>query len=251
VADAVNSFTSSDYTYDTTVQGYKTAIDSARTSVSASLNDLIGANESFSLGTGSSVGDARVSQIKSSIASIEASLQKSKIRAPFAGTVTRQDAKVGQVAQSGTTLVTIISESDMYVEANISEINIGKVSVGNRAEVEFDAYPGEKFMGTVTFIDPGETLIDDVVNYKIRIELDETEKDIKSGLTVAAKIVSREKQGVASIPFYTVTKEGEKTFVNKLENGTPVKTEISLGIVGSNGDAEILSGLGEGDEVSY
>ena len=144
----------------------------------------------------------------------------------------------------------------MYIEANVSEINIGKVAVGNKVEVEFDAYPGETFMGEITFIDPGETIVDEVVNYKIRIGLDiagdsEQANRIKSGLTAAVKIASAKKEGVLTIPLYSILRENGKLYVNKLldEKGTIEKVEVMTGITGSDGKTEVVSGLSEGDRV--
>lgn len=243
VAYAVNSFTPAEFTYESTVTGYKTAIDSARTSVATAREGILNANNATS---------ARVDQTGFSITALEANLRKSRIVAPFTGTVTRQDAKIGQIATAGTALVSIISESDLYIEANVSEINIGKVAVGNTVEIEFDAYPGEKFPGTITFIDPGETVVDEVVNYKIRIELAQSDERIKSGLTAAATIASARKDDVLAIPIYAVSRENGRLYANKIvdEKGTTERVELTVGIIGSDGMVEILSGLLESDTIT-
>ncbi|MEK7062432.1 MAG: efflux RND transporter periplasmic adaptor subunit [Patescibacteria group bacterium] len=214
VAYAVNAFTPADYVYESTVAGYKTAIDSARTSVTGAREGLINAN---------GAGQARVDQIKSSILALESSLQKSQIVAPFAGVVSKQEAKVGESVTVGEGLVVLISDNDIYIEANVSEINVGKIQNGNKAKIELDAFPDEFFEGQVAFIDPAETIVDKVVNYKIKILLLETKfpnernlVSLKSGLTANVKITANEKQNVLSVPIYTIIKEGDKSFVNKL-----------------------------------
>lgn len=243
VAYAVNSFTPAEFAYDSTVTGYKTAVDAARSAVSNARQNLINAD---------SAGSERVSQMQSSVDSLEVSLNKSRIIAPFNGTVTRADAKVGEVATPQQSLITLISENDLYVEANVSEVNIGKVKVGNRVSVEFDAYPGTSFSGTVTFIDPGESIVDKVVNYKIRIKLDPANSlALKSGLTANVKIATASSTQALAVPVYATFKEGDKTFVNKLIDDKPVKTEVELGLQGSDGSAEVLSGLSEGDSIEY
>ena len=138
----------------------------------------------------------------------------------------------------------------MYIEANVSEINIGKVAAGNVVKIEFDAYPGEKFQGTVTFIDPGETVVDEVVNYKLRIEINNPDVKIRSGLTAGVTIASAEKKDVLSIPTYAVMREDGKMYVNKfVEKKIIEKVEITTGITGSDGYVEVLSGLSESDTV--
>lgn len=252
VAYAVNSFTPAEYAYESTVTGYKTAVDLARTNVDSIRSTVITDKErlvSQKSGNLNSAGQARVNQIKSSISALESSLAKSRITAPFTGTITRQDAKVGEIAKSGEPLITLISESDMYIEANISEINIGKVNLDNNVKLEFDAYPGEVFLGKVVFIDPGETVVDEVVNYKIRIEPEAFDKRIKSGLTGSVHIAAGEKENVLFIPIYTTFKEEDKIYVNKLVDREVQKVEIQTGLVGSDGKIEVLSGLNEGDTV--
>ncbi|HEY4516278.1 MAG TPA: efflux RND transporter periplasmic adaptor subunit [Candidatus Paceibacterota bacterium] len=241
VAYAVNSFAPANFAYEATVTGYKTAIDSARNTVATARDGVLSA---------SGAGEERVNQIKSSISSLEAELRKSRITAPFGGTVSRQDADVGEIAQAGEIFVSVISENDMYIEANVSEINIGKVAAGNVVKIEFDAYPGEKFQGTVTFIDPGETVVDEVVNYKLRIEINNPDVKIRSGLTAGVTIASAEKKDVLSIPTYAVMREDGKMYVNKfVEKKIIEKVEITTGITGSDGYVEVLSGLSESDTV--
>lgn len=262
VALAINSFTPAEYAYDTTVAGYKTSINTARSDVSTSRSAVISAKESISSqpiigqsGQLSSVAiqQAKVNEARSSVSAIEATISKTRIVAPFDGTVTKQDAKVGQTVVSGDPLISLISESNMYIEANVSEINIGKVSPGNSATIEFDAYPNEYFNGTVVFVDPGETLVDEVVNYKVRVELENTDptvtSKIKSGLTANIRITSSKKENVISIPVYAVIEENGKFYVNKSTNGNVTKVEVTKGLQGSDGNVEIVSGINEGDEV--
>lgn len=244
VAYAVNSFAPADFTYTSTVEGYKTAIDSAKTGVVTARESIINADRS---------GTERVSQTKSSITALESSFSKSRIIAPFTGTVTRQDAKIGQSVTAGSALIDMISESDMFIEANVSEINIGKLTVGNSAKIEFDAYPNETFNGVVTFIDPGETMVDKVVNYKIRVEFESSSQNektkIKSGLTANIKISTEKREGVLAVPIYALDLKDGKHFVNKLVNNKPIETEVEVGLQGSDGVVEVTSGLAEGEKV--
>lgn len=241
VAYSINSFAPNEFAYESTVVGYKTAIDSARSTVATAKEKISSISSQ----------EAKVSQIKSSIRSLEAELSKSKIIAPFSGTVTKQEAKQGQIAKAGEPLITMISESDMYIEANVSEINIAKISLGNKAKIEFDALPGEIFEGAVVFIDPAETIVDGVANYKVRVEILAMDPRIKSGLTTNINIETERREGVLAIPVYAVVKEGDKSFVQKLEGGQVIRVEVTTGLLGRDGNIEIISGLNEGDELSY
>ena len=136
------------------MDGYKTAVNSARAEVSTARESVIGASSY-------PAGNAKINQIQYSINSLLASLSKSRIVAPFPGTITRQDAKVGETVQIGEALVSLMSLGNMYIEANVSEINIGKVAEGNkvkielmlrgreRANIDFAFSVFEKFMGSI------------------------------------------------------------------------------------------------------
>lgn len=254
---AVNSFTPDDYSYEATVTGYKTAVDSARSAVSSARGKIITAEQNISsspivgsTGVISSIAEqeAKVSQEQLSIAALEAAVSKSSITAPFSGIITRQDAKVGETAKSGEPLVSLVSQ-EMYIEANVSEINIGKVSVGNQTTITFDAFPEESFGGVISFIEPGETIVDSVVNYKVRINSAELDERVKVGLTANVEIETWKKENVLAVPAFAIIKEAGQSYVSKLEGGSAIKTPITTGAEGSNGLIEVLSGLNEGDIV--
>jgi HlyD family secretion protein len=196
--------------------------------------------------------ESKVAQAQSSVAAFEASFNKTIIRAPFSGVVTLQDAKVGNAVSPGNTLISIISQNQMYVEANISEIQIGKIKMGDKVSITFDAFPNEKFSGAVAYIEPGDVIIDGVVNYKIRVSLDSYEERIKSGLTANLKIETARKSGVLAVPLYAVLKEDGKAFANKkIGEKEYQKVPIELGLSGNNGLVEVLSGLSEGDTLEF
>lgn len=260
IAAAVNTFSSTDYAYDTTVNGYKTTILSARNEVSDAISNLVSAKDKLNLaptlgqnGEFESVltQESKVKQAEAAVASLEASLSKSVIRAPFDGIVTVQDAKLGATVSAGNTLISVISQSEMYIEADISEIHIGKIKVGDLTTITFDAFQGEQFDGEVSYIEPGDTIIDGVVNYKIRISIANLDSRIKSGLTANLKIQTAKKENVLVLPLYAVIKENDQNFVNKLVGKKSQKTLVTLGLIGNSGLAEVLSGLSEGDRVEF
>lgn len=262
MAGAVNTFSPAEYAYETTVNNYKTVISGARSDVSGAVSSLVTAKDKLNTApTLSADGqfesvltqEAKVAQAQAAVSSLEASLNKFNIRAPFDGVVTLQDAKVGGAVSAGVTLVSVISQNAMYIEANISEIHIGKVAIGNPVSVTFDAFPAEAFLGEVSYVEPGDVIIDGVVNYKIRVNLLNPDAKIKSGLTANLKIQTAKKENVLTLPLYAITREGDQNFVNKIipSEGKAQKIPVGLGLSGNNGSVEILSGLSAGDTVEF
>jgi len=260
IAGAVNTFSPADYVYDTTVSNYKTTISSARSEVSGAISAIVTAKDKLNaaptLGEAGQFEDvlaqeAKVAQAEASVSALEASLDKSLIRAPFDGIVTRQDAKVGGAVSAGVVVASVVGKNNMYVEANISEIHIGKIMTGNPVYITFDAFPSEEFSGEVSYIEPGDVIIDGVVNYKIRVNLTESDSRIKNGLTANLKIQTNKKENVLVIPLYVVKEENGQSFVNKITSNGVQKVSISLGLSGNNGDVEVLDGLNGGDVLEF
>lgn len=260
VAQAVNTFTPAKFEYETTVTTYKSTVSSARTEVSKAITDLVAAKEKFNSAPVVSEGgdfetilgqEAKVAQAEAALGSLRASLAKTSMVAPFSGVITKQDAKVGGTVSAGASLVSLASQNQMYIEANISEINIGKVLVGNRVNVNFDAFPSEVFSGKVTFIEPGDLILEGVVNYKIRVELDNFDDKIKKGLTANLDIETSRKNDVLSVPLYALTKEGDLYYANKVVGNNIERVPVQIGLVGYDGRVEILEGLSSGDTLQF
>ncbi len=259
MAAAVNSFAPADFSYETTVSGYKSSINTARTNITTATTDVVTAREKLKnaptqIGQGFNdvlEQEAKVAQARAAVSSLESSLAKYRIVAPFDGVVTVQDAEVGGTVSAGSPIVSVISSDKMYIEANISEIHIGKVAVGNKVKITFDAFKDREFVGSVYFIEPGDVVIDGVVNYKIRVDIEGDNSSIKSGLTSNLKVETSKRENVISIPLYAVVEEEGKNFVEVQKGKDVSRVEVNLGLSGNNGMVEVLSGVGEGEVLSY
>ena len=263
VAFLANSIKIDEFRYEATITNYKSIVSSARSDVSLAITNIIAAREKLTSApqkvTTVGVADfdtvlsqeARVEQFVAALASTQAEFAKSIITSPIDGIVTVQDAKVGETVTTGTRIISIISYKSLEIEANVSEVNISKVSIGNTVSIQFDAFAGQAFTGKVTYIEPAETIIDNVVNYKIIVSIDSEIPNIKSGLTANLTIKTEEKLDVLKIPLYAVTRTSEKATVQKVEgeNTESQTVEVTLGLSGNDGGVEILSGLNVGDTI--
>jgi membrane fusion protein (multidrug efflux system) len=86
----------------------------------------------------------------------ELNLSRTVVRAPISGRITQADRlQAGQEIVSGLPVVTIVANSNSYVEANFKETDLAEMQVGQPARIEFDAYPGVKLKGHVASIGAG------------------------------------------------------------------------------------------------
>lgn len=96
--------------------------------------------------------DARVKQARATLAQAELNLERTSIKAPTSGIVSRKAVEVGQLVQPGQPLLALVSLDDVWVIANFKETQLDEVRVGQRARVEVDALGGRDFNGHVDSI---------------------------------------------------------------------------------------------------
>ncbi|HOY56439.1 MAG TPA: efflux RND transporter periplasmic adaptor subunit [bacterium] len=211
--------------------------------------------------------ESRVRQAEAGVLLAQAQLNDSLIIAPIDGILTKVNNKIGeQVGLSGS-VMQMIGKSPFEIEVNIPEADISKVILGQTTDITLDAFGDNTFFaGTVSFIDPAETKIQDVVYYKVKIIFNsqcptkagsdgvvatsttECVETIKSGMTANATIVTNFKGNVLAVPTRAIkSKNGDKV-VEVLENKKVVEKNITTGLRGDDG-TEIISGLVEGEEV--
>lgn len=264
VALAVNRETPSSVATQTMLDTYRASISSARNAVitaDGTLNDVKSAltlaeknlalKKSGSTPEAISSQEAKVLQADADLQNVAAQLSKTSLRSPQNGVVTKQEAKVGEVVTPGKVIVSIISDNKLEIESNVSEISIGKVAIGNPADIKFDAFPGELFKGKVTYIEPGETIIDGVVNYKVTVAFVEEYPQIKSGLTSKLDIITGIKSGVLNIPQYVLITKEDGTYVSKQVGDKFEEVKVEVGLRGQDGSVEVISGIAEGDIIEY
>jgi len=194
---------------------------------------------------------ARVKAAEASVSNIEAQLQKTVLRSPITGVVTRQDAKIGEIIGANSVITSLISDAAFEIKANIPEVDITKVEVGDSARVTLDAYGNDVvFTVTVSMIDPAETVIEGVSTYKVTFGFEENDDRIRSGMTANIDVETERREQVLYVPQRAViTKDQLKLIRVVTGKNTFEEVEIEIGIRGSYGNIEIISGIEEGDQI--
>jgi len=202
---------------------------------------------------------AQVAQAQGSLDSISNQLGNNLIKAPIDGLITESNYRVGETVNPAKNVFAMLSKNNYEIEVDISETDINKIKVGNKSEVTFDAFGEDSiFTGEVTFIEPAQTVIQDVIYYKTtvdklvfpQIDGKPAAWDIKPGMTANITITTAEKKGVMIIPQRAVIEKEDKTkIVRVLQNSQPVEKAVTLGLRGDNGLVEVISGLNENDET--
>jgi len=193
--------------------------------------------------------EAVVAQAQASVKSVEAKLENARIVAPISGTITQFDAKMGQLASPGISLVSIMGVGGYEVDAGVSETDIGKVVLGDKVSMTLDAFPNETFSGSVFYIAPAETNTNGVISYQIKISFAKMDARFKSGLTANIDIQTKQKDNALILPQYAILQNDQGAFVETVSNNKIIQNPVTLGIEDQKGNVEIISGVSEGEQV--
>lgn len=185
-----------------------------------------------------------------------ARLDYSFIRSPISGTVLQLAAQQGETLAAGLSTQTLIIVADLNkleVVASVDETDIGKIKLGQKAEITIDALPGKKLKGKVTKIASGSTILQGVITYAVTIAFTaKPEIPLKPDMTAAVTITTGTRENVLLVPSEAVKVGTKGSTVNvpvKKEGqddteSRPVKVGASDGV-----KTEILDGLKEGDKI--
>lgn len=172
------------------------------------------------------------------------------LRAPVNGVVVSRDAIVGQPVTAQQTLATIADLGEVWFLGRVFEKNLGQVRVGAPAEIQLNAYPKERFNGSVEYL--GKQIDPTARTVVARIRLTNRGELLRLGLFGVARVGINEdvkKVPTLVVPRTAVAEIGHKpvVFVRQPDGDFDVH-EVTLG-EGALGKVEVLSGLREGEQV--
>lgn len=183
------------------------------------------------------------------IAADQATLDQAKLKAPFAGTITVVNSQVGDIVSPGTSAFQLDDLSRLFVDVDVSEVDIAKVALGQDVSLTFDALQGKEFTGKVNDIALVGRVTSGTVNFTVTVEITNKTDEIKPGMTAAASIAVNQLQGVILVPNRAIRTINGARIIYILKNGAATQLEITLG-ASSNTQSEVTSGnMQIGDQV--
>jgi HlyD family secretion protein len=154
---------------------------------------------------------ASVTQAQAAVTQSEASVNQSQVNrdhtiivAPIDGIVTQRSVDVGQTVaasmQAPTLFVIAADLTEMQVNANIDEADVGRIRPGQHVTFRVDAYPTDNFQGTVTQVRLQPVVVQNVTTYGTVITVPNTELKLKPGMTANVKIEIAKRTNALRIP---------------------------------------------------
>jgi HlyD family secretion protein len=148
--------------------------------------------------------NSRVLQAQESLRQAETNLEYTKIISPIDGIVISRQVDVGQTVAASLqtpTLFAIAKDlTQMQVEANIDEADIGRIKEGQRAVCKFDSWPGDSFEAVVAQKRLNPETISNVVTYVVIIKVANDEDKLMPGMTANVSIETERRDDVLKIP---------------------------------------------------
>lgn len=203
---------------------------------------------------------AQISEAEASYKTAESNLRYTKIISPVDGVIISKDVEVGETVASSFQTPELFSVAQdltkMQIEANVSEADIGNVSVGQEADYTLDGYPDETFKGKVNQVRLSSTTTSNVVTYTVVISVDNKDLKLKPGMTANISIVTEKKENILTAvnPALKFTPVGKDVKYDSqgiwiLKDKKPFRIDIETGI-SDEAKTEIISDkLKEGDMV--
>jgi HlyD family secretion protein len=229
-----------------------------------------------------------VDQSSAAVRDARSSLGKTTIYAPMSGRVTRLNVENGETAIMGTlnkdaaTLLTIADMSVLETKVKVDETDVARISLGDSAVIQIDAFPDTTFIGRVTKISNSavksatqqQANADQAVDYEVTIQLLNTPSETRPDFSATAKIITDSRRNALSIPIIALTvrenealakedtavglgkpkpkkevgkKDVEGVFVVGADNKVTFRP-VRVGVAGEK-HFEVLSGLKKGDRI--
>lgn len=216
--------------------------------------------------------DAAVFRAEASLANAQKTLDSTTLRAPSEGVVLQKYVEQGTIITSGqslsspgTSILQIGDVSRMYVSVLVDETDIGRIRVGQEAEVDVDAYPGKPYNGKVIRIEPQAQIDQNITTVAVRVEIENKGDDfrkLKPSMNATCTFVVEKVEDAIRIPPGTIQRDDQGPFVQVILDSKPaenpemvqlLKSEKRRIVTGIEGDTfvEVKAGLKEGDELAF
>jgi len=186
---------------------------------------------------------------ESALKQAQADLTGAVMLAPSNGRVLSVTGKVGDTVSAASVVVEMADLSQVQVQASIGQQDVVSVQAGQSATITFDARPGETFAGKVSRVVPTKASTSGAVTYTAFVSVDQAPPGLLPGMTADADIIVAERKNVLTLPRHSIRATANATLnLSVVQNGQTVSRSVKIGLVGDL-NAEILSGLQEGDQV--
>ncbi|MHA6638260.1 efflux RND transporter periplasmic adaptor subunit [Stutzerimonas frequens] len=163
--------------------------------------------------------NAQSQKAEASVAQLRASLAKKRVLAPFSGTIGIRQVDVGDYLAAGTPIATLQDLSTLYVDFFLAEQHVPLLKLGQRVQLQVAAYPGERFEGVISALNPKvETT---TRNVQVRAELGNPDGRLLPGMFADLQVLLPTETAQVVVPETAITYTLYGNSVLLVTEGTP------------------------------
>ncbi|OLN33009.1 efflux RND transporter periplasmic adaptor subunit [Desulfosporosinus metallidurans] len=196
-----------------------------------------------------------VKQMEAALAIARNNLQDATLISPTDGMILSNNGKTGELVTSSSTstntpFIVLANGNEVAVDSYPIEDDIGKISVGQAAEVVFTSLPDKTYEGKVSSISPNPVVDQSgIVTYKVSVILNAPDENIKNGMTASVAFIAQQVKGVVTIPVETVVRaNGAPSVEVQSPDGSTGWVKVKTGLTDGK-IVEIKDGLKAGDKI--
>ena len=227
----------------------KEALDNAEQQVTATRASLDTWSKQMTSGNAASVISKRALSDKAQSAVDALQNQKNDLvlRAPRNGMIGFRQAEVGAMAQAGQKLLTIIDNSNIYIDCSVSEQDIGQIMLGMATTISIDSL-GKSYAGKIIYISPAMDA--KTQNFTMRVALDQPDPIIKTGMFARTNITVILRPQTLFVPKEAIVSMNGTDRIFVVDgNGQVTERLVKLGLRNDK-SVEITSGLHSGEQIA-
>ncbi len=180
--------------------------------------------------------------LEKNLASLKTQLDRGSVKAPFTGTVETVQVRLGELVQPGTPMIQFVGDSDLFIEADISETYIGVLNKGDSVNVSFPSL-GTDVKTRVSAV--GAIINPNNRTFKIEVALPSIER-VKPNMITILKIKDYQNPDAVVVPDYLILSDNRGDYLFVVENGVAKKKYVKRGKTSAN-KTEVLEGLSGGE----
>lgn len=202
--------------------------------------------------------NAEKEQAAAKIESYQTKIDSSKIIAPFDGTVTQIDAKVGDVISYDSSVAArnimalrIDDISTFYMDFDVSELYVNDLEEGMPVTMTFEALPDKTYHGVIYNVSDVGSQSGFNITFSATVAMTDADENIKAGMTADVTIEINNIDDAKYVPQTAILVEDGKYYVNKYnaETGELVETEVEVGMISGTNVQIISDEVNGGDEI--
>jgi HlyD family secretion protein len=147
---------------------------------------------------------ANVDSARATLATDETNRSKASIRSPTDGVVLTRSVDPGNAVAASLQAVTLFTVaedlSQMRLQVNVDEADVGRVKIGQPATFTVSAFPSRRFPAAITRVAYGSTITDNVVTYQTQLDVKNDDLSLRPGMTATSTITAVERKNVLLVP---------------------------------------------------